>query len=87
MLTKRLILMLIISSISAMPYEMCTFIMKHHPSMGNDLDTITNQVTYTDCCIQCSKNDKCTAYEWNWKTQECYLKSDSSTHIKLHLGK
>ena len=60
-----------------MSHEICNnFIMKENWNyLGNDLDPPTIQNNYTNCCAQCSKNEKCNAFTWTRDSNKCSLKS------------
>ena len=77
MTIKQFLFIFFLSQTVAIPYDICdNFITKQNWNyLGNDLDPPTIQNTYTDCCAQCSKNEKCNAFTWKWDSNECYLKS------------
>ncbi len=77
MAMKQLMFIFVICSAAVVPYEICdNFIMKQNWNYwGNDLDPPTVQIRYKDCCVQCSKNEKCKAFTWRRDSSKCYLKS------------
>lgn len=56
---------------------------------GQDLHDHGKVTTHEECCNACSAYSGCTAWTWNWKVGDCYLKSgcaDQTADSDCHSG-